>query len=443
MSNTSLAVALPELARDLGAAAHDLHRIVNAYAVTLAALIIPCGTWGDRVGPRVPLLLGGACLAVGSAWGALASGTDSLVVARMVMGVGAAALLSLSGATVARVFPGVERSRAVAAWAGVVTLGAPLGLVVGGVAVQVAGWRVIFWANLPLVLVGLVLTARRLPVWRPTQAPAASGGRLAARATGLVLVVGGLSRSAEGASLEPWPLAVVGLGLLCVAAASLGGRGSGRATWPPGATGLAARRSYWCATWIAAVASLAVAITFFLVPLLASARHEADAAAIALVLLPGLAIGLAGNAVTNRLRRRLGDPVVAASGLALVALCFGAAVLHPDPPSLSWLAVWVAAQGFGISLVLLTAVDVALGCSATSLVPGRWAAVTQTWRQVGGAVGVAACAAAIALGSPATGSAAGRQASRPLVDAAQGVAVAMVLVSLASTVLVLRALRTP
>ncbi|NYE35351.1 hypothetical protein F4692_000455 [Nocardioides cavernae] len=443
MGSTSLAVALPELARQVDATPHELQWIVNAYTVTLAALIIACGTWADRAGPRVPLVVGGACLASGSTWGALATGTESLVAARVVMGLGAAALVPLSSSTVARVFTGTERSRALAVWAGVVTLGAPLGLLVGGVALHVAGWPVIFWANVPLVIAGSVMTARRLPVWQPTDAPVGNGLRMATRAVGLVLVVGGLAQSAVADSLDDVPLAAAVAGLLCVAMASLGGRVRNGATWPAGPTGLAARRSYWCATCVAAVASLTVAITFFLVPLLSSALHGADCADIALVLLPGLAAGLAGNAVTNRLRRRLGDSVVAASGLGLVALCFGAAALHPESPSTSWSAAWVAAQGFGISLVLLTAVDVALGCSATSLVPARWAAVTQTWRQVGGAVGVASCAAAITLCSPPAGPRSGLGASRSLVDATQGLATAMALASLATAVYAVRALSFP
>ncbi|WP_420873998.1 MFS transporter [Nocardioides lijunqiniae] len=443
MSNTSLAVALPELARGMDATPLELQWIVNAYTVTVAALIIPCGAWGDRIGPRVPLLFGSACLGVGSTLSAMAPGAEFLIASRVVMGVGAASLLPLSSSTVARMFPGAERSRAIATWAGVITLGAPLGLLIGGGAVQFVGWRAIFWANLPLVLVGALLTARRAPAWRPPKRPNVSSAKLATRAIGLMLLAWGLANSTGSDFHGASPAGVALTGLSLIVAASVGWRRADDATWPPGPTGRLTRRSYWCATLAAAMANLLVGVTFFLVPQISSAQHQADAGEIALVLLPGLAVGLIGNIVANRLRRRMGDPVVAAGGLGIVAICLAIAVARPQPPSLPHLGAWVALEGFGISLVLLTAVDVSLGCSVLTPVPGRWTAVTQTWRQMGGAVGVACCAAAIVM-HPASGKpASGPVSPHSLAEATQTVGGALLVLSSAGVVYVLLALRAP
>lgn len=443
VSTTSLSVALPDLVRDVDAVPGQAPWIVNAYTVVLAALIIPCGVWGDRVGPRVPLLLGSACFGTGSVVCALSASPESLVCGRAVMGVGAAALLPLSSSTVARAFPGSERSRAVAIWAGVITLGAPLGLLVGASAAELGGWQTVFWANLPLVVVGAVLTSRaRLSLPPAVGTPPLSLRRLALRAAGLVILSWGLAGPIGADSDGLGTVSTVTLGSAAVVAASARRR-SGTGAWPLGPAGVRARTSYWCATVVAAVGNLLVAVTYFLVPLISAASHGADAAAISLVLVPGLAAGLVGNATANRLRRRWGDPAVVAAGFVLLAACFALAAVHSEPPSLTWLSGWVAVEGLGISLILLTAVDVALGCGSCSVSPGRLSAVTQTWRQMGVAVGVTLAGAAVVLHSTAGGQAPGVASSPGLLDATRSTAVVLLVVVLIAGVYAVLGLRLP
>jgi DHA2 family methylenomycin A resistance protein-like MFS transporter len=161
---TVVNVALPTIADDLGASVAGLQGVVVGYTVALAALLLPAGTLGDRVGHRPVVLAGLAVVGLGSLGCGLAPTTAVLVAARVVQGVGAAVLLPGTLAIVVDTHPAAgERARAIAVWAAIGSVALPAGPLLGGLLVEAFGWRSVFLLNVPVVAVAAVVVARIAP----------------------------------------------------------------------------------------------------------------------------------------------------------------------------------------------------------------------------------------------------------------------------------------
>src|SRR4051794_29763758 len=133
----SLNVALPAIARDIGASQTQLQWIVDAYAVSFAALLLPAGAIGDRIGRRPVLAFGLALFGGASLVALFAHSPAQLIGLRILMGVGAAFVMPVTLSVITTVFPPEERGKAVGTWAGVAAGGGVLGLVSSGV---LPGW---------------------------------------------------------------------------------------------------------------------------------------------------------------------------------------------------------------------------------------------------------------------------------------------------------------
>jgi len=161
---TVVNVALPTISRDLHASVPGLQGVVVAYTVALAALLLPSGALGDRVGHRPVVLAGLAVVGLGSLGCALASTTDALVVARVAQGLGAAVLLPGTLAMIADTHPEPgARARAIALWAAIGSVALPAGPLLGGLLVGSFGWRSVFVVNVPIVVVAAAVVARVAP----------------------------------------------------------------------------------------------------------------------------------------------------------------------------------------------------------------------------------------------------------------------------------------
>ena len=157
LDSTVVNVALPDIARDLDATTAGLQWVMNAYLLVIAAFVVSAGRAGDILGRRRVFVIGMAAFAGGSVLAAMSDGEKMLVAARVLQGLGGAALLGLSLAIVSSVFPPGERARALGIWAGVSALALGLGPIVGGALVEAVSWRWLFWLNLPFCLLGVVL----------------------------------------------------------------------------------------------------------------------------------------------------------------------------------------------------------------------------------------------------------------------------------------------
>src|ERR1700759_3709399 len=142
-------VALPALGQGFHASLSDLSWVLNAYAITLAALLVVAGRLGDRIGQRPIFLAGVAVFTVASLGCALAPDLGLLVVARVLQAIGAAAQLPTSLALLLAAVPLERRTPATRSWAAVGGLAAASGPVAGGLLVEL-DWRWVFVVNLPI-----------------------------------------------------------------------------------------------------------------------------------------------------------------------------------------------------------------------------------------------------------------------------------------------------
>ncbi len=170
IDGTVVNVALPVLQRELGTDIVGAQWIVEAYALMLSALILVGGSLGDRLGRRRVFSAGIILFALASAGCGLAQTTAHLIAARVVQGVGAAMLVPGSLALISASFAKEDRGRAIGTWSGFTAISAGIGPVLGGWLVENVSWRWIFFINLPLAALVLLITWARVPESRDESA---------------------------------------------------------------------------------------------------------------------------------------------------------------------------------------------------------------------------------------------------------------------------------
>jgi MFS family permease len=193
-----LNVALPRIQQELGASQGEQEWAVAAYTLVFAALLLPFGAVGDRLGRRRILTAGLAVFGAASAVAAYAGSPIELILMRAVMGVGAAAILPSTLAIITNTFDEDERGRAIAIWAAASGLAVPLGPLVGGAMLD-AGfwWGSVLLINVPIVLVALVGVRRLVPESRDPTEPEVDRLGVLLSVAGLGLLVYGVIRAGQ------------------------------------------------------------------------------------------------------------------------------------------------------------------------------------------------------------------------------------------------------
>ena len=153
---TIVNVAVGPIVADLGGSLSAAQWIVSGYTIAFATFLLSAGALADRIGSRVAFVAGLMLFGVASAACAAAPSIGTLIAARALQGLGAAALMPCSLALITHMFAaGPERRGALAAWGGISSIGLAAGPVVGGALVDSVGWRLIFLVNLPIAAVAL------------------------------------------------------------------------------------------------------------------------------------------------------------------------------------------------------------------------------------------------------------------------------------------------
>src|SRR6476469_625367 len=170
---TVVNVALPSIRKDLGASFTDLQWVVDAYALTLAALVLTAGSLADRLGRRRVFIVGLGIFSAASLLCALSPDATFLNLARAVQGVGGAIMFALSLALIAQEFPaGRERGMAMGMYGATIGVAVAIGPLVGGALTDSLGWQSIFYLNVPIGLAAIAITALRV---RESRDPNATG----------------------------------------------------------------------------------------------------------------------------------------------------------------------------------------------------------------------------------------------------------------------------
>ena len=159
---TIVNTALPRMVVDLHASFASLQWVVDAYAPTLAALVLGTGTIADRVGHRQAYIAGLALFAVSSFVCGISPNSGVLIGARAVQGIGAAAMFATTFALLNSNYTGRDRGTAYGMWGAVAGASAAVGPIIGGLLTQGISWRWIFFVNLPFSVIAIVLCLRSL-----------------------------------------------------------------------------------------------------------------------------------------------------------------------------------------------------------------------------------------------------------------------------------------
>ena len=153
-------LALPRMASELDSTPADLQWVISVYMLSLGAFMVPAGRIDDIFGRRRVLLAGVALFGLSSALCALAPSPTLLIAFRALQGLGAALTFPVSVSVLTNAFPAARAGHAIGLAYGIAGLGNAAGPLIGGLLSDTAGWRWIFWLNVPLTLVSLAIGAR-------------------------------------------------------------------------------------------------------------------------------------------------------------------------------------------------------------------------------------------------------------------------------------------
>ncbi len=344
---TVVNVALPALERDLGATLAGLQWTVNAFTLTLSALILLGGGLGDRFGRRRIYVIGIVWFAGASLLCGLAPTLEWLIAGRALQGIGGALVVPGSLALIQDTFHPADRGRALGWWSGLSGAAGALGPLLGGSLVDTAGWRWVFLVNVPVAAVLVVLLLARVPV-RHTSTGSGRFDGLGAAAAAIGL--GALTYALTQAVDEPTPAAVAAI--IGVAALLTFWRVERRSPNPMLPLDVFGSRPFSVANLASFFIYGALAALMFVLPIQLQITTGYSASATGLALVPLTALTLTLSAYGGTLVTRLGPrvPLTAGSSVCAVALLL-ATRIGPRADYVTEVLPVVLLVGIGIPLV--------------------------------------------------------------------------------------------
>ncbi|MFC1418110.1 MFS transporter [Streptacidiphilus cavernicola] len=389
LDTTAVATALSTIQRDLGASLETLQWTVNAYVLSFAVLLLTGAALGDRYGRRRMLGFGLGLFTAASAACALAPGIGVLIAARAVQGAGAALVLPLAMTHLSAAFPPRQRGRALGLFSGLTGLATFSGPFIGGAVAQGLAWQWIFWINLPIGLLAVLLVRLRLDESTGPGVRFDVGGVLLATGGALGLVWGLVRGNDAG-----WGSAEI-IGALAGGAVLTVGfvRWELRAAAPMlpmrffrDRTFAAANTSNFCLT-----ASLYGTLFFLAQYLQVALGHGPLAAGLRMMTWTGTLMVCAP--IAGSLADRLGERRLLAAGMLLQAVG-GVWLALAATPTLPYdrLVAPLLISGCGLSMAMPSAQKAAVGAVAPREI-GQASGAFNMLRQLGGVFGIALCAA--------------------------------------------------
>jgi EmrB/QacA subfamily drug resistance transporter len=208
---TIVAIANPTIMTDLRIGYDAVIWVTSSYLLGYAVVLLVAGRLGDRFGPKNLYLIGLAVFTLASLWCGLSGSAAMLIAARVVQGVGAGVLTPQTLSTITRVFPAQRRGAAMSVWGATAGVASLVGPLAGGVLVDSLGWQWIFFVNVPIGAVGLMLAAWLVPAL-PTRAHRFDLPGVALSGAGVFGIVFGLQQG-QSAGWAPWIWAVIVAGI--------------------------------------------------------------------------------------------------------------------------------------------------------------------------------------------------------------------------------------
>jgi EmrB/QacA subfamily drug resistance transporter len=388
MDATIVNVAIPSIRDDLNASASQIQWVIDIYTLVLASLLLLSGATGDRFGRRRTFQVGLTVFAVGSLMCSLAPNIETLIAARFLQAIGGSMMNPVAMSIITQVFTGrVERARAIGIWGGVVGISMALGPIVGGALIQYVDWRAVFWINLPICAIAIVLTAIFVPESRSVMMrdvdPVGQG-------LGMAFLFGLVYVLIEGPNFGWTDVRMIAVAVAAVLA--LIGFLAYESRRHDPFIDLRFFRSipFASATMIAVCAFAAWGAFLFMMSLYLQEERGFSAMTTGLIYLP-VAIGaLVFSPLSGRMVGRFGGrPSIVIAGTLITAAAALLATLTASTPVWQLLAIF-AVFGIGFSMVNAPITTAAVSGMPTDRA-GAASAIASTSRQVGVSLGVALC----------------------------------------------------
>ena len=393
LDNTVVNVALPSIQRDLGIGLSELEWTVNAYALTFAVLMLTGGKLADFMGRRRVFIVGLAIFTVSSLVCGLATSGEMLIGARTVQGVGAALMMPATLGIISATFPVEERGMAIGIWAGVSAMALAFGPIVGGLLTEHIHWGWIFFINVPVGVLAIVAARLVISESRDTSAEQrldvpgllVSGGALFA-------LVFGLIEASRYGWTSPTILSLFALAAVGLVAFVLLERHQ-RA--PMLDLSLFRSGTFAGANLVAMLLFLAMFGIFFFVSIYMQNVLGYSAVKAGAVFLPMTVLIMFLGPVTGKLSDRVGSRWLVTAGMTFVGISL---IIYSrlDADSGFWdLFPGLILGGMGMATVMPPVTAAAIG-SVPVAKAGVGSGILNTFRQVGGALGIAVMGAIVA-----------------------------------------------
>jgi EmrB/QacA subfamily drug resistance transporter len=393
LDGTIVAIANPAIGKDLGASWSELQWITNAYFLALAVSLITAGKLGDRFGHRQTFLIGVAGFAASSGAIGLSNSIGMVIVFRVFQGLFGALLMPAALGLLRATFPAEKLNMAIGIWGMVIGASTAGGPILGGVLVEHVNWQSVFFINVPVGVVALILGVLILLDHRAENAPRSFD------VVGIVLLsasmfclVWALIKAPEWGwgDGKTWTFIVVSL-----VGFALFSFWETRVKEP--LIPLAMFRSVPLSAGVVLMVLMAIAFMggLFFVTFYLQNVHGMSPVDAGLHLLPLTAMMIVGSPAAGAMITKFGPRVPLAGGMALTALAmYGMSTLDTDTGSLP-MSIWFALLGLGLAPVMVGATEVIVGNAPLEL-SGVAGGLQQAAMQIGGSLGTAVLGAVMA-----------------------------------------------
>ncbi|MEJ7784561.1 MAG: MFS transporter, partial [Solirubrobacteraceae bacterium] len=382
---TIVNVALPDIARDLGSSFTDLQWVVDAYALSLASLLLTAGSLADLFGRRRVFVLGLGMFTAASLLCGLATTPDFLNLARAAQGIGGAAMFATALALLAQAFVGRERGTAFGIWGATIGAAVAIGPLVGGFLVEHVSWQSIFLINLPIGIAAILVALAKVSESSDPEHGGVDWAGLITFSGGLFLLVYALVRG----NAEGWTSSLI-VGFLLGAAALLIAFVvvESRSSKPMLDLSLFRRPAFAGAAIVAFCLSAGMFALFLYITLYLQNTLSLSPLETGVRFLPMTVVSFFAAPLAGRLQSRVPMRWLFFAGMTLVGT--GLLLMRNVGPTSGWTALLagfiVAGAGIGITNPSLATTAVGVVEPRRS---GMASGINNTFRQVGIATGIA------------------------------------------------------
>jgi len=392
LANSSLNMALPEMAVDLGLGQLELTWVVNVYTLVFASLLFTAGAFGDRYGRKLAMQIGLAIFVVGSLYaGIIAHTATELIIARVVMGLGGALVMPTTLSIINNTFPRGERARAVAIWSGVAGVGMMIGSIVSGVLLEHFTWHSLFYFSAIIAVIGFTSNQflaresrdeKKSPVdW--------TGGLFSA--IGIFGIVYGITEAPSKGITEPFVLTSLTAGVIGITLFILWEL---RTKFPMLDVRLFKNRAFSASSLVLTLAFLAMSGVFFSMSQLLQLILGMSVLESSLAMLPLMIPMLLISPLIPNLVKKIGARFTIAGGMLITSIAF--VIMSTWTADMTYLNLFIGMfiLMMGIVAAMTPGTNILMAAVPRNR-SGMGSAMNDTTRELGGALGVAVLGAVL------------------------------------------------